>query len=539
LDNETGEEKWSCYRKSSINSKQPAGIYVNLGDKKLYVPQIGFSSDGGGNLPQVRNISFDDILRDFQKRPQGLPVRSDRWTETKNYYSHSNLFGLYNGAYVFIRYIRCYNEKNLAIVYLGKTTTENKEPFEDPTKRMGNYELECKLERSDCTLYYYSLNGEGTKETYEAALVSKGYGDTGKPYITDGMTHPTKPSAAEFHNKHPYVDLGLPSGTKWAICNIGAEKPEQEGKRFRWGETIPYNANSNDEYKWNNHYNEVPYSKYNKIDEKKELELEDDAAYINWGDGWQTPSKEQMEELISNCTIKEGSLNNNTGLFFISKNNGKSIFIRNYSTDIGYEILTRSLDDKGYVNYLHTNRKQLRWVGAREKEKQIRPVLASEGASRISHGSNQQTSRYSQSSASRSTYGSNKQKDYSSRNSSSSQEESTSSQKSSSKLSVNSSVSFIDKSKKKQENDKNLDEIASFWKQHYKEIKIQISYERSSKNGKYAKELEKELVIRGVLSSSISLKEITPRDVYGLGSYRSGESQFLPAKAWVEFTIKR
>ena len=397
---------------------------------------------------------------------------------------------------------------------------------------MGNYELECKLERSDCTLYYYSLNGEGTKETYEAALVSKGYGDTRTPSITDGMTYPTKPSTSESHNKHPYVDLGLPSGTKWAICDIGAKGPGEEGTKFRWGETTPYNPNSNNEYKWNNHYDEVPYSKYNKIDGKKELDLEDDAAYINWGDGWQTPSKEQVEELMNNCVIKFGFLYGNPGAFFISKNNGKSIFILNKDL-----ILTRtSYDYQYYINLLYVYNN---FMPGRTREARVHPVLTSEGTSRNSYGGSQQTSRYSQSSASRSSYGSNKQKDYSSWNSSSSQKESTSSQKSSSKLSVNSSVTFIDKSKKKQENDKNLDEIASFWKQHYKEIKIQISYERSSKNGKYAKELEKELVIRGVLSSSISLKEITPRDVYGLGSYRSGESQFLPAKAWVEFTIKR
>mgnify|MGYP003563429955 CR=1 FL=1 len=73
------------------------------------------------------------------------------------------------------------------------------------------------------------------------------------------------------HNGFEYVDLGLPSGTKWARCNIGADK----------------GSNST-------------FTKYNETDGKTVLDLEDDAAYVNMGGRWHMPSKEQIKELITN-----------------------------------------------------------------------------------------------------------------------------------------------------------------------------------------------------------------------------------------------
>ena len=49
---------------------------------------------------------------------------------------------------------------------------------------------------------------------------------------------------------HEYVDLGLPSGTLWATCNVGASKPEEYGDYFAWGETKPKDDYSWETYKW-------------------------------------------------------------------------------------------------------------------------------------------------------------------------------------------------------------------------------------------------------------------------------------------------
>ena len=94
-----------------------------------------------------------------------------------------------------------------------------------------------------------------------------------------------------------YVDLGLPSGTLWATMNVGASSPEEYGDFFAWGETEPKS-----EYAWNNCFdtedNGSTFKTYYNNGGMTELLPEDDAASVNWGEGWQTPSKEQFEELI-------------------------------------------------------------------------------------------------------------------------------------------------------------------------------------------------------------------------------------------------
>ena len=131
-----------------------------------------------------------------------------------------------------------------------------------------------------------------------------------------------------------YVDLGLPSGTLWATCNIGALSPEKSGYYFAWGETSP---KSN--YEWNTYKyykgsstNFTKYntnSKYGIVDKKKELELEDDAAYVNWGEDWCMPSYKQFKELCNSsyttATFKE--VNGEQGVLITSKKNGNSIFL--------------------------------------------------------------------------------------------------------------------------------------------------------------------------------------------------------------------
>ena len=110
--------------------------------------------------------------------------------------------------------------------------------------------------------------------------------------------------------EHEYVDLGLPSGTLWATCNIGANSPEEYGYYFAWGETSPKNYYSWSTYKWCEG-NETTLTKYctdsyygynDFTDGKMDLDPEDDAAYVNWGPDWRMPIKEQQQELIYECT---------------------------------------------------------------------------------------------------------------------------------------------------------------------------------------------------------------------------------------------
>ena len=133
---------------------------------------------------------------------------------------------------------------------------------------------------------------------------------------------------------HEYVDLGLPSGTLWATCNIGASAPEEYGDYFAWGETEPkddYNWNTN---KWG-YYDEnskLHITKYNTnngygtVDNKTELDPEDDAAYVNWGPSWRMPTTVQMKELINKCSWEWTTRNGIPGQL-VTGPNGNSIFL--------------------------------------------------------------------------------------------------------------------------------------------------------------------------------------------------------------------
>lgn len=133
------------------------------------------------------------------------------------------------------------------------------------------------------------------------------------------------------HDDHEYVDLGLPSGTLWATCNIGANSPERCGDYFAWGEVTPKGVYSWETYKWcNGTSNSI--TKYctdgelGAVDSKTELDAEDDAAYVNWGPSWRMPTGEQRNELFSACTWLWTSLNGVDGLLFTGPN-GNTMFL--------------------------------------------------------------------------------------------------------------------------------------------------------------------------------------------------------------------
>ncbi len=136
-------------------------------------------------------------------------------------------------------------------------------------------------------------------------------------------------------NGHEWVDLGLPSGTKWATCNVGATKPEEYGDYFAWGETEPKTTYDWSTYKWSNgsystltKYNTS--SEYGTVDNKTVLELADDAARANWGGAWRMPTIAEWTELLENCTWTWTSDYNGTGVagqIVTSNINDNSIFL--------------------------------------------------------------------------------------------------------------------------------------------------------------------------------------------------------------------
>ena len=131
------------------------------------------------------------------------------------------------------------------------------------------------------------------------------------------------------YNGHPYVDLGLPSGTLWATCNVGANSPEEFGGYFAWGETSPKSEHQSYNYAlgfWDSDYPDCNMIKYNSSDGLTVLLPENDAARENMGGEWRMPTAEQMRELSSNTTLSQHTINGIKGCLLTSRNNGRTIF---------------------------------------------------------------------------------------------------------------------------------------------------------------------------------------------------------------------
>lgn len=142
------------------------------------------------------------------------------------------------------------------------------------------------------------------------------------------------------NNGYEYVDLGLPSGTKWATCNVGASKASDAGLYFQWGDTQGYTAEQVGkdkqfnwaDYKWylsgNYATDEIPLKFKKYTTEGATLELEDDAAHANMGGDWHMPTPAQISELLNNTTHPWTTQDGVNGRLFTSKiDTSKSIFI--------------------------------------------------------------------------------------------------------------------------------------------------------------------------------------------------------------------
>lgn len=120
-------------------------------------------------------------------------------------------------------------------------------------------------------------------------------------------------------NGHGYVDLGLPSGLKWATCNVGADSPEEYGNYYAWGET-----------ETKTEYIEENYLLWYDTIMGSFVDISGDARYDvarnKWGATWRMPTKMEMQELIDNCDWEWININDIDG-YKVTANNGNYIFI--------------------------------------------------------------------------------------------------------------------------------------------------------------------------------------------------------------------
>lgn len=196
-----------------------------------------------------------------------------------------------------------------ALFCLTSATAQN-------TAVVGDMDGDGQLSADDVTLLVNTLLGRTPQRSLRLAE-----GETPGPHAPEDVPH-------------EYVDLGLPSGTLWATCNIGAATPEESGDFFAWGETLPKTT-----FAWSNyahcdgtsttltHY--CNNAIYGHVDGLSLLAPEHDAATARWGTLWCMPTQEQAAELLSdkNTEITYGALNGVDGYWVVSLRNDARIFL--------------------------------------------------------------------------------------------------------------------------------------------------------------------------------------------------------------------
>ena len=176
-------------------------------------------------------------------------------------------------------------------------------------------------------------------------------------------------------NGHSWVDLGLPSGKKWATCNVGATSPEEYGDYFAWGETTTKAE-----------YREENSTTYGKTMNDISGNAQYDAATANWGGGWRMPTKEELNELRTKCTWTWTTQNGVNG-YKVTGPSGANIFLpaaggRNGSSLYGagnYGLCWSSTPDDHDVNdayllYFYSSSHSMN-NGLRNYGQSVRPVL--------------------------------------------------------------------------------------------------------------------------------------------------------------------
>ena len=159
---------------------------------------------------------------------------------------------------------------------------------------------------------------------------------------------------------HECVDLGL--SVKWAMCNLGAATPYDDGSPYCWGETKP--RTSSGAYQGTYAYKEKP----------QVLPMSNDAANANWGGKWRMPTMTEMDELLKNCTITSSKTAGKIGIYVTSKINGNKIFIPLDTSNHYY--WTSSLSDDTWVYTLLVRNFSSPVIGSNRKwyAYPIRPV---------------------------------------------------------------------------------------------------------------------------------------------------------------------
>ena len=315
--------------------------------QSIFLPANGFMDNDVHFTTSPAN-SFDD------KYPVGLYWTSELWTES----TATILLTAYEGSslsWCAARYLGILPVRPVLGKYEAKNVTGISIAPGTLTLAVGMIkQLTAKLvpEDADNPKVAWSSSNPGVATVTEdgtVTAVSIGTATITVKSVDSGVTATCTVTVKDESAFAPQaVDLGLPSGVKWATFNVGATSPEDYGDFFAWGETEPYylpghaldnpcndwksdkwRGYAKKSYKWNDD-NAYAFTKYNEADNAtsfKDYNYEDDPARVNWGGEWRTPTFADMTDLQRCCKWTPETVNNIFGCRVTSKINGNSIFL--------------------------------------------------------------------------------------------------------------------------------------------------------------------------------------------------------------------
>ena len=208
----------------------------------------------------------------------------------------------YEGRWV----VKLTNLKNGRYIYFPTTGHRDGSKVEYPNG-CGNYWTSTPYDNYSAHEYHFGA------ALGEMGCACRYYGYAVRPVLcTEDVATPTSGKTQGYE----WVDLGLPSGTKWATCNIGAKTAFEGGKHFEWGEITPTSDHKSDKNRFADR-NDVP----NIAGDTRY-----DAATALWGSSWQIPSEEQFRELLKHTQWEWTTINGKSGYKLTSKKNSNWIF---------------------------------------------------------------------------------------------------------------------------------------------------------------------------------------------------------------------
>ena len=205
---------------------------------------------------------------------------------------------------------------------LGVQYSESKETLEN-----GSGKFKRTKEVTEGNIFTITLTNltEQTTYYYRAYVIT--YNNT--TYLGETKSFTTPKNTVDY-NGHAWVDLGLPSGTKWATMNIGASKPEDFGDYYAWGETTTKTSYTPDNYKWKGLTTDelIARGVVNKVTASNYLLTASyDVATIKWGSVWRMPTHSEIYELEQYTKITATTQNGVDGFLLTSTINKNSIFL--------------------------------------------------------------------------------------------------------------------------------------------------------------------------------------------------------------------